>query len=53
MKNITEYEDAIKEFENLVKKGLVRRRGNTLLSISDLISLPPININGREIRRTV
>ena len=51
--DINRFEDAIIEFEDLVKRGFARKRGNTLLSISDLASLPPININGIKVRRTV
>jgi len=34
--NIKEFENTNREFEILVKKGIVEKRGNNLFSISDL-----------------
>ncbi|MFY0593321.1 hypothetical protein [Roseivirga sp.] len=40
-----ELEQAIKTFEKLVEKGLIKKRGNNLLSQSDLLNQNHFNYN--------
>ena len=44
---IEQYEKAMKEFKELVKKGLARERGHNLLSISDKKALSKTAFNKR------
>lgn len=40
-----QFEKSNKEFKELIIKGIVRERGNNLLSISDIESIPKVIFN--------